>query len=95
MAGFFAQPWTALKWIAILAPMAAAVGSASALFILALNAVTLVRFAHPWLLYLLPVAGLGIGLLYHIYGKSVAAGNNLLIDEILTVRATFNASRRR
>jgi H+/Cl- antiporter ClcA len=70
------------KWIAILAPMAAVVGSASAFFIWALHAVTLVRFAHPWLLYLLPLAGLGVGLLYHHFGKSAAAGNNLLIDEI-------------
>jgi H+/Cl- antiporter ClcA len=72
----------ALKWLAILAPLAVAVGSASAFFLWALDAVTLVRFAHPRLLFLLPVAGLGVGLLYHFYGKSANGGNNLLIDEI-------------
>ncbi len=71
-----------LRWFAILAPLAVAVGSASAFFLWALDAVTLVRFAKPWLLYLLPVAGLCVGLLYHLYGKSADGGNNLLIDEI-------------
>ena len=71
-----------LKWLAILLPMAAAVGSASAFFLWALDAVTLVRFGKPWLLYLLPVAGLGVGLLYHHFGKGANGGNNLLIDEI-------------
>ncbi len=71
-----------VRWLAILAPMAVIVGSASAFFILALDAVTLMRFENPWLLYLLPVAGLCVGLLYHLYGKSVSGGNNLLIDEI-------------
>ena len=70
------------KWAAILACLAIVAGSASAFFLWALDAVTRVRFDKPWLLYLLPVAGLGIGLLYHLYGKSAVAGNNLIIDEI-------------
>jgi H+/Cl- antiporter ClcA len=82
MTRFFAQIPTALRWLALLVPMAAVIGSASAFFIWALNAVTLLRFDHPWLLYFLPLAGLGIGLLYHRYGRAAAAGNNLLIDEI-------------
>ncbi|MEI6818935.1 MAG: voltage-gated chloride channel family protein [Verrucomicrobiota bacterium] len=72
----------AAKWLAILALLAVAVGSASAFFLWALDAVTLVRFGKPWLLYLLPVAGLCVGLLYHLYGQSASGGNNLLIDEI-------------
>jgi H+/Cl- antiporter ClcA len=36
----------------------------------------------PWLLYLLPVGGVGVGLLYHLLGKNVEAGNNLIIDQI-------------
>src|SRR6478736_2501645 len=71
-----------LRWIVILAPLKVVVGSASAFFLWALDAVTLVRFGKPWLLYLLPVAGLCVGLLYHLYGKSASGGNNLLIDEI-------------
>jgi H+/Cl- antiporter ClcA len=82
MTGFSAQFLAALKWFATLIPLAVAVGSASAFFLWALDAVTLVRFGKPWLLYLLPVAGLFVGALYHLYGKSSDGGNNLLIDEI-------------
>jgi H+/Cl- antiporter ClcA len=71
-----------LRWTAILVPLAVAVGSASAFFLWALDAVTRVRFAHPGLLFLLPVGGLFVGTLYQLYGKSAAGGNNLLIDEI-------------
>jgi len=72
----------AAKGMAILVPMAMAVGSASAFFLWALDGVTRVRFGNPWLLYLLPVAGLLVGLLYQGYGKNAAGGSNLLIDEI-------------
>ena len=82
MTRLFSQLFAALRWLAILAPLGIAVGSASAFFLWALDAVTLVRFDKPWLLYLLPAAGLCVGLLYQLYGKSAAAGNNLLIDEI-------------
>ena len=79
----FSAKFTAtLRWIAILVPLAAAVGSASAFFLWALDAVTRVRFANPGLLFLLPVAGLCVGMLYQLYGKSANGGNNLLIDEI-------------
>jgi len=71
-----------LKWLALLLPMAAAVGSASAFFLWSLDAVTRVRFSNGWLLYLLPLGGLIVGLIYQAYGKSVTAGNNLLLDEI-------------
>jgi H+/Cl- antiporter ClcA len=77
-----AQLLAALKWLAILAPLAVTVGSASAFFLWALDAVTLIRFTYPGLLFLLPVAGLCVGMLYHFYGKSANGGNNLLIDEI-------------
>jgi H+/Cl- antiporter ClcA len=70
------------RWFTLLAVLGLVVGSVSAFFIWALDAVTLVRFSQPWLLYLLPVAGLGVGLLYQSYGRSAAAGNNLILDEI-------------
>jgi H+/Cl- antiporter ClcA len=76
------QSAATLKWLAILVPMAAAIGTASAFFIWSLDAVTRLRFAQPWLLYLLPLAGLVLGWLYHHHGKSASGGNNLLIDEI-------------
>lgn len=82
MKRLFPHLQSTLGWTVILLLLAVAVGSASAFFLWALDAVTRVRFAHPGLLFLLPVAGLFIGALYQLYGKSASGGNNLLIDEI-------------
>ena len=76
------RPLATLKWLAILLPMAALVGSASAFFLWSLDALTRVRFEHPWLLYLLPIAGIAIAWMYHRFGGKSAEGNNLIIDEI-------------
>ncbi len=77
------------KWLLIAIPVGAVVGSAVALFLWALDLATRARWATevgshhiPWLLYLLPIAGMAIGLMYHHFGKSVEAGNNLIIDQI-------------
>lgn len=72
------------EWILLAAPIGAIVGSASALFLWALDQVTWLRWEHPWLLFFLPAGGLAIWLLYHHFGKSVEAGNNLIIDQIHT-----------
>lgn len=63
-------------------PVAVAAGSASAFFLWALDAVTRLHWQHPRLLWLLPVAGVVVGWLYHRLGKGSDKGNNLLIDEI-------------
>lgn len=76
------QPLAAVKWLAILIPMAAAVGSASAFFLWSLDALTRVRFENPWLLWLLPLGGLFVGWIYQKFGGNAGGGNNLLIDEI-------------
>ncbi len=76
------QLLAAAKWLAVLVPMAVAIGSASAFFLWSLDALTQVRFSNPWLLWLLPLGGVAVGWLYHHHGKSSAAGNSLLIDEI-------------
>jgi len=70
------------KWLVLAAPLGAAVGSAVALFLSVLDVATQLRFDHPLLLWALPVAGAGIGWLYATCGKSVEAGNNLIVDEI-------------
>jgi len=67
---------------AVVAVMAALVGSASAFFLWSLDEVTLLRFGNPWVIWLLPVAGLGVGLVYYRFGGSAAGGQDLLIDEI-------------
>ncbi len=77
-----------LKWLLIAIPVGAIIGSAVALFLWALDKATRLRWATdtsfglPWLLFLLPVAGIGIGLMYHLFGKSVEGGNNLIMDQI-------------
>jgi H+/Cl- antiporter ClcA len=70
------------KWVLIAAPVAAAVGSACALFLWALDVATRARWGHPWLLFLLPVAGVGIVLVYRLLGRASEGGNNLIIEQI-------------
>jgi H+/Cl- antiporter ClcA len=76
------QPLAAVKWLVVLAPMATAIGSASAFFLWSLDALTRLRFSNPWLLWLLPLGGLAVAWTYHHHGKTAGEGNNLLIDEI-------------
>ena len=72
----------ALRWAFLLVLMAAAVGCLCAAFLWSLDAATQARFDHPWLLFLLPLGGAVVGLLYHLLGRSVEAGNNLILDQI-------------
>jgi H+/Cl- antiporter ClcA len=71
-----------IKWLFILTILAALVGSLVALFLWALDQVTLVRESQQWLLFLLPLAGILIYSIYHFGGKGSEAGNGLLIDGI-------------
>lgn len=74
--------WQLLKWSALVIPPAILAGSSSAFFLWALERVTQLRWQHPWLLFLLPVGGLLVGLMYHWLGRSAERGNNLIMDEI-------------
>jgi H+/Cl- antiporter ClcA len=57
-------------------------GTSSAALLSALEWATGWRESHSWILLLLPLGGLLSGLIYHCVGKSVEAGNNLLLEEI-------------
>ena len=57
-------------------------GTAGAGFLRALNAITQTRFEHPWLLWLLPLAGLISAWAYRHVGGPSERGNNLIIEEI-------------
>ncbi|NIC43105.1 voltage-gated chloride channel family protein [Aquabacterium sp. A08] len=70
------------QWLLLACGVAVLAGSASAVFLFALDWATDTRSAHRWLVWLLPLAGFAVGWVYLRYGQSVEAGNNLLINEI-------------
>ncbi|WP_317204191.1 voltage-gated chloride channel family protein [Janthinobacterium sp.] len=70
------------KWCALATLVALLAGSAAALFLFALEWATAWRTAHGWIIWLLPLAGFGVGWIYLKVGRDVEAGNNLIIDEI-------------
>jgi len=71
-----------VKWLLISVLVGILVGSASALFLVSLDWATNWRERHLWVIWLLPVAGFGIGCLYYYFGKDVEPGNNLLLENI-------------
>lgn len=70
------------KWAVLAACAAAMAGSASALFLIALEWATGYRETHHWLIALLPLGGFAVGWVYYRMGQPVEPGNNLVIDEI-------------
>lgn len=79
----FIQPLFQLtRWALLVVPVAIFAGSASALFLWLMDRATDYRLEQPWLLFLLPLAGLVLGLLYHKIGKTVEGGNNLILEQI-------------
>lgn len=71
-----------IKWTLISTLVGLLVGAASAGFLITLNITTDFRESNLWIIALLPLAGFFIGWVYHHYGKSVEAGNNIIIDTI-------------
>ena len=70
------------QWLILGAIVGVACGAASALFLYLLERATRLRTSNEAIVYTLPVAGLAIGALYERFGKSIKAGNNLVIDTI-------------
>lgn len=71
-----------LRWVALGAASGVLAGVASFLFLEALDRVTDRRLESPWLPWVLPVAGLVIGFVYHRWGGRAGGGNALLLEEI-------------
>ena len=69
------------KWILICLIIGILAGASSSLFLYTLNVATDFREAHLWMVFLLPIAGLAIGYLYHYYGNGVSKGNNVILEE--------------
>ena len=70
-----------IKWLLIAGFISVFIGSVVAFFLLSLESVTDFRESNVWIIWLLPIAGLIIGLSYHYLGTSVVQGNNLLLEE--------------
>ena len=70
------------KWLLLSVAVAILAGTASALFLFALDWATATRSAHPGLIWLLPIAGFAVGWIYLRFAGRAEADNNLLIDEI-------------
>lgn len=78
----FTIAYQLIRWTIIIIPLSIVVGSLVALFLWLLELVTQYRYHHQWLLYILPIAGIGIYFIYKLFGKNSEAGNNLIMDEI-------------
>ncbi|WP_312514891.1 voltage-gated chloride channel family protein [Massilia sp.] len=77
------------KWILLSLAVAILAGTASALFLFALDWATSTRTAHPWLIWFLPIAGFVVGWIYLRFAGRAESGNNLLIDEIHDPKQTI------
>lgn len=71
-----------IRWTLLVLPVSLSVGSLVAFFLWLLDKAINIRFDMPWLLFLLPVAGVLIHFLYKLWGKNSEAGNNLILEEI-------------
>lgn len=70
------------RWVAFAIVIGLVSGVLSAAFIGALNWATTTRTSQDALLYLLPLAGLLVGVAYHYGGKGLERGSNLVIEQI-------------
>ena len=75
------------RWVAVGIGIGIVAGSSAAALLASLTWATDTRVDHGWIVWLLPLAGLGTGCLYHYTGGRSAEGNNLIIDEIHEPRA--------
>ncbi|MBN8618353.1 MAG: voltage-gated chloride channel family protein [Anaerolineae bacterium] len=86
----WAQSWheqraffqTILRWSLLGSAVGLLAGTASAIFLAALDWATATRVAHPPIIFLLPLAGLALGWVYHRYAGTAARGNNLIIEQL-------------
>jgi H+/Cl- antiporter ClcA len=78
---FIAFPYL-IKWLPISIVVGILAGTASAALLASLEWATDWRESHRWIINLLPIGGLLSGWIYHQFGRTVEAGNNLLLEEI-------------
>ncbi|WP_321532716.1 voltage-gated chloride channel family protein [uncultured Desulfuromonas sp.] len=74
--------WFVVRWLLMIAPVAALIGSSVAFFLWLLAEATQTRWAHPELVFGLPLAGIFIVWCYHSMGSTAGGGNNLVMEQI-------------
>jgi H+/Cl- antiporter ClcA len=77
------------KWMVLGGIIGICCGFAGAAFVLSLRRVTALRLAHPWLLWLLPAAGLAITAIYKLTGSEGKNVNDLIDGVHQGKRVTF------
>lgn len=70
------------KWVILSLLVGIFAGITSSIFLLLLKIVTDIRIQNLSIIWFLPIAGLFIGWIYHLYGKEASRGNNLILEEI-------------
>ena len=73
------EPLAFLKWLLFACVIGVVVGLVSISFYYAFDFVTDLRLAHPWLLFLLPLGGVAIILVYRISGMENDRGTNFVL----------------
>ena len=74
--------YTSFKWVIFSLITGLVVGFCGTVFYLLFGFVNIMRTQNPWLLYLMPIAGLAIVALYHIFKDDDDGGTNLVISSI-------------
>lgn len=73
-----------LWWVMVALSIGGACGALGAMFHHAIDWATQTRQAHPWLIWLLPLAGVVTLVLYRLCRVSFDAGTNLIISSVTT-----------
>ncbi len=76
------DPIVFLRWLLFSAVIGLVAGTVSTAFYYSFHWVTETRTAHPWLLWLLPVGGIVIVLLYRLCGMEIDRGINLVLTNV-------------
>ena len=79
---FAEDPIVFVRWLVFAAIIGLVAGAVSTAFYYAFHWATETRTAHPWLLWLLPVGGIAIVLLYRVCGMEKDGGTNLVLTNV-------------
>ena len=79
---FTEDPIVFLRWLVFATIIGLVAGTVSTAFYYAFHWATETRTTHPWLLWLLPVGGVAIVLLYRVCGVTKDGGTNLVLTTV-------------